>query len=556
MQRTNVTKIAQGTTYKYYLVKLFFKNYFFLFFSFCNCILPLAITFVTAYNKSIDSINFVIGTGLVAGFIISFYQFGFAFSLAMLNLLSNLKKNDSTFIGVKQQHIVSYQYIGAFFIGLVLMGMFITLCYLYLHFSGNYPNTHNVAHFGDQFAFVTSPTIVIVLLDSVTLFNIFYRVGNLRTTILTVSQLIINIFFVTLIGLLTPQLQIYGFAIGLLVGSVINLLITALISWFLEIRMSLRVDKNAQKHLLKIFWSMSKVSFINLYYTGMRVLVVLTMASTFKTYTHFAPYNFMLAKVIYFLVLYCLAFVNNGTQYTLSYIKATYSKYSNIFNASYKANWIIGVSMGLLVSACSIAFFFSTPYLIQHFTLNVPAEYKVIPWEPGPHVQFYIGPWGPYGVMSYISFTPYSKNATLVLICVDVVILTLTSSMMVDPISKKKPKNKLLSLISQIWRPTATLIFIVGFGFGMFGKGPFQWMESFATAYTINACVLFLVQLYQYIRLNKKFATNYKKIDFISMMWDKLMIENQENYNKIVKYEMFPKINRETPIKLMSYIFK
>lgn len=553
MKIPTILKIAKGNDYKYLLVKLFFKNYFFIFFSFANCFLPLAISFIIAYAKTTDAINFVIGTGLVSGFIVSFYQLGFTFSFAILNLLSTLKKGNSSFLKLNQQHIIAQQYIGSVLIGIVLIGLFCVLCFLYLKFAGDYPNTPMIAKYGDDFAFSSSPTILIVLLNSTTLFNIFYKVGNLRTTIIAFFQLIIDLFFISLIGLLTPHLHVYGFAIGLIVGSLVNLIISSTISYLLKIRMCFSLNKNTKQHVVKVFYNMLKISLINLYYTSLRVLVVIVMAASLQTYKHIAFYNFMIAKILYFLGLYVFSFFSNGTVYTLTYIKSTYKTHPNIFNASYSTNWIIVLVMGLCTTAIALGYYFGVPGLVEHFIMNVDPNDLIPPSASVHDITKYVGVWGPEGVMSFIGLP---QNATLLLIVLAVIILSLTSAMMVDPIAKKKPKKKILSLLSQIWRPTFSLCFIVGFGFGMFNKGPFHYMESFAVAYTINASVLCLYQFVRWIIINKRFKNNYLKINFINIVIDKLVLANQNNYRKIVKNEMFPQIKQKPNSALISHIFK
>lgn len=70
--------------------------------------------------------------------------------------------------------------------------------------------------FGENFAFVIRPSILFVLLNSVTIFNIFYKVGNLKPCLVVLGQIIIFCLLTALIGLLVPNLQLMGFGIVLI----------------------------------------------------------------------------------------------------------------------------------------------------------------------------------------------------------------------------------------------------------------------------------------------------------------------------------------------------
>lgn len=222
--------------------------------------------FRAAYGPTGQAVDYVIAVGTVTGFMISFYQLGFIFSITMLNIMSVLKLKDEHFTRLNREQFVSQQYLVAFLIGLILMAFYCGTSYGYVKYSSGYINTHNIAVAGYDFAFGTSPTVVLSLLISVALFNVFSKVGNLRATIIVVSQLIINIFFVAIVGLFganNPQLGMYAFAIGLNVGMVVNLIIIWTIAYLSWIRMSWHINLKIIRNFYKIFLPMLKVSLVS-----------------------------------------------------------------------------------------------------------------------------------------------------------------------------------------------------------------------------------------------------------------------------------------------------
>lgn len=221
-------------SYQTLFVGIFFRNFFFMFFSFCNCFLPIAISFIAAYGPTGKAVDYVLAIGMIAGFMISFYQLGFIFSLAMLNISAMLKMRDQHFSLLKREQFLAQEYLVSFLIGLVLMGVYCGVCYGYVKYGGGYLNTHVMAVEGYQFAFGTSPTIVLSLIISMTLFNVFAKLGNLKATLIVISQLVINLFFVGIVGLFGDHdhnFGMYGYAVGLDIGMVVNLIIIFLVAY-------------------------------------------------------------------------------------------------------------------------------------------------------------------------------------------------------------------------------------------------------------------------------------------------------------------------------------
>lgn len=93
-------------------LNFFFKNYFFTFFSFANCFLPLMLVFVVSYAKN-NSVYYVIDVALISELMITFYQIGLAFAFAFFTAFLKLKPQ--RFNQIKREEVLGLQYFAAFF---------------------------------------------------------------------------------------------------------------------------------------------------------------------------------------------------------------------------------------------------------------------------------------------------------------------------------------------------------------------------------------------------------------------------------------------------------
>lgn len=380
----------------------------------------------------------------------------------------------------------------------MLVLVFYLLTSLYLKFAINYNNTGAMIGFGENFAFVISPSILFVLLNSVTIFNIFYKVGNLKTCLIILGQIIIFCLLTALIGLLVPNLQLMGFGIGLLIASLINFLISILISYFLKLKIMKKIKRNLMKAFLLILRTTTISIFFEIYSSVLRVIIIIAISLISKSFDTSTYYAFLLSKSIYYLSLYIFSFISIGCQYTLEYLKI---KDENLLYASYKTNWLLPLYLSLITFLLVLTFYFCIPSLTSHFLMNNDLNIN--------DVRSAINLDGPNGVLQFILLP---NNWTIVMTLATVLLSTIIATLSINKTNITVINTKKETFIKYFVKfafPVLVVGFIVCFGYFLFEKVSFKYMESFALGYFIAYTIIMFFNFLGWIKTNKSYSNKY-----------------------------------------------
>ena len=294
------------------LMKIIFKNSFFILFSFVNMFIPLYATIIASLLEPNGALN-VISIGLSISFITIFNQFLFLLSIALLFVFRHEKKSKQF------ENILDHNSITAimFIFSVFSFVLFIATCSVYVSFSSIYSNINLSVWYGIQLILMISPSL---LLNGLFYLNIIYNleINKKRTFISYLLFFVLHLIFIPVFYLLIPfpiDNQPIGLGLGFFVPSLIMFILTLVFEQKDE-KIIFKFDKESFKYFMKksnnFIWNF-------LLATIMKIFLIMAIALELKLYDRPAPLGLTLTKIIWYNSLFFCGFFGDGLFYTIEY---------------------------------------------------------------------------------------------------------------------------------------------------------------------------------------------------------------------------------------------
>lgn len=352
--------------------KLFRSCWLFLFFSFVNAFLPIVLCIIASTIPFIGT-ETMIGISFSSPFQLIFLNIPFILTFwFILFVIKMSRKNNLKRYSFKEMFwiVLFYNVI----IGVVLSFIFFAASYCYIHFFYYGTNSIDVAKLGEEFVFVFTPVILISSISYVFTFFLFFKFGSNKTAILEFVRLFIIISFCFLFGHVT-NLKSFGIGLGVLVGSILSLLINFLVSFFAFRMWKYKFNYNRLWviYAIKNSW---KIIIIKVFGSMTKPLIFFVLGGT----KSFQDYDFVVAKSIWYFILYFIPFFSDGISKMFSYHKILHgNSYLLTHKTSKQINLLFLINLFVL-SIISIIFYFIVDDISQFLIINQESliEYAII----------------------------------------------------------------------------------------------------------------------------------------------------------------------------------
>ncbi len=312
-------------------LKLVFKNWFFIYFSFVNMFIPFYATIISSLLAPHATINLTC-VGLTTSFISIFNQFLFLIALTMVFVLNkNIMTATSLEVDRKTISLIMLIYSS------VSTLLFIGCSLLYIRFSTLYVGYTQTFNYALEFVLMVAPTFII---NGFVYLNIIYKLEtNKWKSFLTYSiYFALNLILIPVFYLFIPftvEWQLIGMGLGFLVAS----LITFLFVFLFNMKSKEFMDEfhlTFNKESLKMFFSKTS-NFISTFLlsTIMKGFLVMTIGLSLNLSSKPTFTSLMVAKIIWYNCLFFCGFFGDGVLYSIEYSKM---KSQLLNNGNYQAS--------------------------------------------------------------------------------------------------------------------------------------------------------------------------------------------------------------------------
>lgn len=348
------------------------KNWAFILFSFINAFIPIVICLIasTIPNKGTET---MLAISFSSPFQLVFLTIPFILTFWFICFVAKIAKkyNNNDF-----KDMFWIIFIFNLIVGLFLSLLFFISAYCYVNFFYAGTNMESIADIGELFVSLFTPIIFINSIGYVFTFLIFFKFGSNRVAILELLRLCFIIIF-SFIFCRSTDMGSIGIGIGVLIGSLLSLLLNFIIC-FVEFKMwkyKYSFNFDWVKYALKSCW---KIVFIKIFASLVKPLIFFAMGAHKNTQDP----NFMIAKSLWYFILYFITFFSDGISKIFMYHKILNENKYSLTKDSYKSINILFLINFLILIFLSIGAYFITNPLGEFLVKNQESINEIDPNNP------------------------------------------------------------------------------------------------------------------------------------------------------------------------------
>ncbi|MGL5521697.1 MAG: hypothetical protein ACRDAW_00275 [Metamycoplasmataceae bacterium] len=363
--------------------QMFKKYYIFIFFSFINAFLPIALCLI-ASTKGIFGSEMAISIGFSSPFQLVFLNLPFILTFWILIFIN---KTSYKFIKktISYTDIFWMTLVFNAVIGVILSFLFFLSSYFYINFFYFGTNAKSVAQMGQDFVSIFTPSIFINSVSFVFIMLTFIKSGSGYATILEALRFVFIILFCFIFNIFS-NLNTVGIGLGFLLGSILSLIINAIFNIFLYKPQrnkwdNYKIEKKWLSYSVKKAW---KIIIIKVFASLTKPLIFFVIGA----HKVFQDYNFMISKTLWYFALYFVPFFSDGITKMFDYQnmsndivytknKINYQKSENVFYMNFIVTCLIAISFYFSITPLAKIFIINDESLIKDgINVNIPSIQK------------------------------------------------------------------------------------------------------------------------------------------------------------------------------------